>query len=585
MHPTAFLDFALQGGGTSVPAAWSVFSQSVAALALTALWQGAAVALGLALCLRLAPRSPARHRFALWAGGFGVLVALQVLPLISRLIPVHLLAAGGPFAPAAAATTSHPFIQLSAAWSFVIAAFWLAASLYRAGDLAVHSLHLRKLWKTAIPVEIDAASLPRSVGRLSRPAVQICTTSDLERPSVIGFFAPRILIPDWLFLRLTPGELDQIVLHETEHLRRRDDWTNLLQKLCLVLFPLNPGLAWIERRLCREREMSCDDGVIRVTRAPRAYAACLASLAERGIERRAGMLSLGAWHARPELVRRVHSILRHKHGLNPLAARAVLGALGCILLAGAFTLSRCPRLVAFEPMGGAAAGKNPSAEPFTASLAISSTEPTSALNGREYASNTHSSSPPGLAAKNFTAQRSTSRELTAQGSTVQGSTAQDIMALKEHDFSRAENNAKASGALTPEGIAPRSIARVTNLDPAARALATTASRHSAASPQPATLATEDAGLRLGHVNALPAFRPDSSFIVMSTWESFEVTAPENCRKGAETQTAGCDEFVRVAGPSSALTAQRITPRITVTRMYLKIYSAGDKGSTWLVIQL
>ena len=79
---------------------------------------------------------------------------------------------------------------------------------------------------------------------------------------MIGFFKPRILIPDWLFARLTSGELEQIVLHEAEHLRRRDDWTNLFQKLCLVFFPLNPALMWIEHRLCREREMACDDGVI-----------------------------------------------------------------------------------------------------------------------------------------------------------------------------------------------------------------------------------------------------------------------------------------------------------------------------------
>ncbi len=54
---------------------------------------------------------------------------------------------------------------------------------------------------------------------------------------MIGFFAPRILIPEWLYLRLTPGELEQVVLHEAEHLRRRDDWTNLLQKLAWFCFP------------------------------------------------------------------------------------------------------------------------------------------------------------------------------------------------------------------------------------------------------------------------------------------------------------------------------------------------------------
>ena len=542
-----FLEFTLrmlQDGGNSISSTWSVFSRPAAALALNAVWQGAAVALGLALCLHLAPRSPARHRFAMWAAGFGVLVALQVLPVIPLSIPVHLQTIYTSVAPiGVAASASHPWLQLSAAWSLVIAALWLAASLYRAADLALHSLHLRKLWMTAVPVDIDPASLPRTGARLSRSTIQICTTSELERPSVIGFFAPRILIPRWLFLRLTPGELDQIVLHETEHLRRRDDWTNLLQKLCLVLFPLNPGMAWIERRMCGEREMACDDGVIRVTRAPRAYAACLASLAERGLERRAGMLSLGVWHARPELVRRVHSILRRKHALSPFAARAVLGAVGCVLVAGATALARCPRLVAFAPARGSAAAHTSFHEPLTA------------LNGREYAFNAHASS-----GRVFTD-------------------------LKGHGMGRADadNAPTASTASAPERIAPRSVTHATNLHRAAGPRPAP-SEHNAASPKPATLAIENPSLRPGSA-AGPAFSSDSAFTVMSAWESVEVTAPQTCPTQTRTKSAECSDSIRAAGPEDARTAQRIPPRISVTRMYLKIYSIGDKGSTWLVIQL
>jgi len=180
----------------------------------------------------------------------------------------------------------------------------------------------------------------------------------LQRPCVIGFFAPLILIPDWLLDRLKPGELEQIVLHEVEHLRRCDDWTNLLQKLSLVMFPLNPSLLWMERQLCLEREMACDEGVVRVTHAPRAYAACLTSLAERGLERRTEALSLGAWQRRPELVRRVHGILLRKNALNSAATGALLGAMGCALVFGSLELARCPQLVAFvSPQRLEAAGE------------------------------------------------------------------------------------------------------------------------------------------------------------------------------------------------------------------------------------
>jgi hypothetical protein len=139
---------------------------------------------------------------------------------------------------------------------------------------------------------------------------------------------------------------------------------------------LNPALAWMERRLCREREMACDEGVVQRTQAPRTYAACLTSLAERGLQhrelqrrellRRAQALSLGALGRRPELVSRVDSILRRKKALHPLAAGALVGMVGCGLLVGAVELSRSPQLVAFV------AAPNPDAQ--TAAIAPPATQ-------------------------------------------------------------------------------------------------------------------------------------------------------------------------------------------------------------------
>jgi beta-lactamase regulating signal transducer with metallopeptidase domain len=330
---------------------FNAVSDRAAEIAVAALWQGALVAGALALCIRVTSRIAAAYRFAVWATAFVVLVCLSVFTLMPQF-------STGATGASAVEGAHRPWLSVDARWSLAIAGLWLAASLYRVVDLAIHSLRLRKLWKDAEPVVIDErveALLAAISADYGRGTVEVCTTNTLQRPSVIGFFKPRILIPDWLVGRLTDGELEQIVLHEAEHLRRRDDWTNLAQKLCLALFPLNPALIWIERRLCREREMACDDGVIRVTRAPRAYAACLASLAERGLEQRAEALSLGAWRRRSELVHRVHSILRSKSSLNPIGARVLLGALGCGLIAGSVELSQSPRLVAFVPERSAVA--------------------------------------------------------------------------------------------------------------------------------------------------------------------------------------------------------------------------------------
>jgi beta-lactamase regulating signal transducer with metallopeptidase domain len=325
---------------------FNAVSDRAAEIAVAALWQGVLVAGALAVCMRLAPRIAAAYRFSVWATAFVALVYLSIFSLIPQ------LSTAGAMGESAVESATRPWLSLDARWSSAIVALWLVASLYRVVDLAIHSLRLRNLWKDAEPVAMNErveALLATIAADYDRGPVEVYTTTSLQRPSVIGFFKPRILIPDWLFGRLTHGELEQIVLHEAEHLRRRDDWTNLAQKLCLALFPLNPALVWIERRLCREREMACDDGVIRVTRAPRAYAACLASIAQRGLERRVEALSLGAWQRRPELVHRVHSILRGKSGLSPIGARVLLGTLGCGLLAGSVELSQTPQLVAFVP--------------------------------------------------------------------------------------------------------------------------------------------------------------------------------------------------------------------------------------------
>jgi beta-lactamase regulating signal transducer with metallopeptidase domain len=311
------------------------FTHAIAPLAITSVWQGLAVAGSLTLCLKFAPRISAAQRFALWASAFAALIALPFVPQI-----FERLGSRAASSALSSPTAPHAWLQFDARWSIVLAAVWLIASAARATELAFHILRLRRLWLTTSPVDTPDLLQPKR-------SFEVCSTQSLDRPSVIGFFAPRILIPDWLLTRLTSGELEQIVLHETEHLRRRDDWTNLFQKLCLVLFPLNPALVWIDRRLANEREMACDEAVIRITQAPRAYAACLASLAERGLSHRTEALSLGAWQRRSELAHRVHSILRHNRLMHPVAARALLAVIGCSLFAVTLGLARCPQLVAF----------------------------------------------------------------------------------------------------------------------------------------------------------------------------------------------------------------------------------------------
>jgi BlaR1 peptidase M56 len=237
-------------------------------------------------------------------------------------------------------------LQADMRWSFAIAALWLVASMVRAVKLVVSAVQLRRIWKMATPIEAGSAC-DAALAVTGFRRVTLCTSADVDRPSVIGFFSPRILIPCEVFERLTVAELEQVVLHEVGHLRRGDDWVNLLQKISLVLVPLNPALLWIEKRLCFERELACDDDVLRMTKAPKAYATCLTNLAEQRLGRRAAALSLGAWEQRSELAQRVHSILRRSEGMGRTQTRVVMSVLMLGLVGGAAGLSRCPQFVSF----------------------------------------------------------------------------------------------------------------------------------------------------------------------------------------------------------------------------------------------
>lgn len=314
---------------------FTLLSAAAAGSLVSAIWQGTLLAVIVALCLRFVKGIPAGVRSMLWTAVLLLVVLLHFLPLFAHPLTPQTTAAG----------TFHADLR----WSVAIVCLWALLSAVRAAQLIHSALGLRRVARAATPVAASAAVAPLLRTRFR--TARLCTSPDVDRPSVIGFFAPRVLIPQALYARLSPSELEQIVMHEMEHLRRADDWTNLFQKLSLALFPLNPVLLWVERRLCLERELACDDRVLQLTRARKAYATCLVNLAEHSMLRRGALLVLGAWERQSELGQRVRRILAAPEGvmgrrrMKYVTAALVLGMLG-----GAATLAREPQLVSFAPM-------------------------------------------------------------------------------------------------------------------------------------------------------------------------------------------------------------------------------------------
>lgn len=78
-------------------------------------------------------------------------------------------------------------------------------------------------------------------------------------PTLIGLLRPTILLPTSALAGLSVEELELILAHELAHVRRRDMWVNLLQRLTEALLFFNPAVWHLSRRVAQLREDCCDE--------------------------------------------------------------------------------------------------------------------------------------------------------------------------------------------------------------------------------------------------------------------------------------------------------------------------------------
>ncbi len=319
--------------------------QSVAQLSaeriLNCTAEGMVIALLAWLVLRAFGQQNSNTRFAVW---FAALLGIAALPVFGHWIGNW--AAGGPD------LMRRSEITMPGSWALYIFAAWLlmaAAGLLRVG---LGFWHLRRLRKSCVPVDI--ATLDPVLGKTlqefdsSRP-VKLCVLDRLRVPTAIGFTKPMVVIPSWAMRELSGAELNSILLHELAHLRRRDDWTNLLQRILGALLFFHPAVWWIEKKLALEREMACDDLVLARTTSPRAYAECLVSLAEKSLVRRGLALAQAAVGRLRNVSLRVSQILDVDRPRATRVWRPAPVLVGGVSLVCLVALSQAPtRLVSFK---------------------------------------------------------------------------------------------------------------------------------------------------------------------------------------------------------------------------------------------
>ena len=307
------------------------FAKAVGWTLLHSLWEGAAIALALALVFGVARSSRVRYGAACLAMvamliGFGVtfwrLAPHQSGAVITRAhdLPFAANAVGDdkPSPKAGSSWDASDFLPwLAPAWMLGVLLFQLRciASWAAAGRMRGTGIYSApEAWTSAL-------DRLRARLKLTQP-VLLMESCLAEVPVVIGHLRPMILMPVGLLAGLPAAQIESILLHELAHIRRADYLVNLIQTFLEGLLFYHPAAWWISRVIRMERENCCDDLVVETSGNALEYASALAALAELRT-REVALAATGG-----NLVKRIHRLLarpeRQGAGIAPILSAGVL---------------------------------------------------------------------------------------------------------------------------------------------------------------------------------------------------------------------------------------------------------------------
>jgi beta-lactamase regulating signal transducer with metallopeptidase domain len=321
---------------------------------LNALPEGFLIALFAWALLRGLRRQNSGTRFAVW---FLALLAVAALPVLGGFG----VGEGQALTMTSMSGSLRPAIAIPGRWALFVFLAWAVGVGMAMARLATGLWHLRQLRRSCTPVV--AADLDPVVRKTvevigASKSVTVATSGCVRVPAAIGFWKRTIVLPAWALRELPPEDLNVILLHEFAHLRRGDDWTNLIQKIVRALFFFHPAVWWIENRLSVEREMACDDAVLAETANPRGYATCLVSLLEKSLahrrahrlvdKRRSSSLAHAAVDRAREAALRLAQILDTKRPVATRVWKPALGMVAAFSVVCLMALPRAPQFVAFD---------------------------------------------------------------------------------------------------------------------------------------------------------------------------------------------------------------------------------------------
>jgi beta-lactamase regulating signal transducer with metallopeptidase domain len=308
---------------------------------LSCLEKATALLISAWMALYLARRSRASVRHFILLAAFAGLAVLPLFLVVMPKIPFRVQVQPPPVGRANNATTP---VELRAADQVALGPHsdthrisssqlpmammdwvWIAGTAVFLMPVALGVWRLRRLGVDGMPwpdQRVPVQAIAAGMGVDGK--VKLRAHEDVTAPLTYGFARHTIVLPpeagQW-----QETDLRRSLVHELEHIRRRDWTTQVIVRMICAIYWFHP-LAWIaRRRLCLEAERACDDAaILGTTEVERTeYAAQLVSLARRMSVRPAEAI-LG-FAQRSDLSRRISALLDNQQSRGRADVAVVLG--------------------------------------------------------------------------------------------------------------------------------------------------------------------------------------------------------------------------------------------------------------------
>jgi beta-lactamase regulating signal transducer with metallopeptidase domain/HEAT repeat protein len=309
--------------------------ESVGWVLLHFVWQGAVIALALAVLLALTPDGQARLRYAFSCGALTLMLITAGATAATVMIDALGAPPGGaaddgvafgsvlrpgdgkpgglagdtartpafgirPSLPAASSAAGAGKTSALAQPIVASAMLWLVLG-WLGGVLALSIRLLGGWWSTRSLRLVGVSPAPdwckaqltalSARMRVTRP-VAIVSSIRISVPVVLGHVKPVIVLPAAALSGLSPAQLDAILAHELAHVRRHDYLVNLAQAVIETLLFYHPAVWWVSRQVRETREHCCDDLAVTLCRSRREYVHALLDLEQ--LRDSTPVLALGA---------------------------------------------------------------------------------------------------------------------------------------------------------------------------------------------------------------------------------------------------------------------------------------------------